>query len=98
MTDDKEVSKMRLNELQYLLQPHTSAYKKFIKRVMNYKKYWLPYKFKEVYTGGNHSYNRTAAILKQLSEPVPIKEDKTKSKSHFSRNENTTADSSIIEG
>jgi len=52
MTDDKEVSKMRLAEILFLLQPHPTAYKKFIKQVMNYKRYWLSCKFRDVFTGG----------------------------------------------
>ena len=65
-TDTQEAHKAKIRELKYILQPHLSAYQKFLKRVYAYKKHWLLHYMSDVFTGGNHTYNRSAAIYKQL--------------------------------
>jgi hypothetical protein len=47
------------HELKLLLEPHLGVYQKFIKQIYCYKSHWLRV---QTFTGGLHSYNRTATI------------------------------------
>lgn len=64
--------KAKLHELKYLLVNHAEAYAKFLKKVYCFKKQWMPHTYKDVFSGGLHTYNRTAAIMKALGEPIPL--------------------------
>lgn len=66
LTDTEEAIKDKMNEIKYLLQPHTEAYGKFIKHVYNLRKAWLLTAYKDVFNGGLHSFNRSATIATKL--------------------------------
>ena len=74
-TDTEKASKAKLKEIKSLLQPHFTAYKNYLKRVHSCKKQWLLQSLKTVFTGGLHTYNRSAAIEHQLKSKIVNEED-----------------------
>ena len=69
-TDTPEATKAKLKEVKFLLQPHFKAYQSYLKRIHSTKKMWLLEHMKTVFTGGLHSYNRSASIDRQLQSRI----------------------------
>ena len=61
-TDTGDATKAKLREIKNLLQPHFKAYQTYLKRIHAVKKMWLLKHMTNLFTGGQHSYNRTATI------------------------------------
>jgi hypothetical protein len=57
LADTDEAIQDMLNEIKYVLQNYPEAYSEYIKQVYNLKKAWLLTGFKDVFTGGLHSFN-----------------------------------------
>ena len=73
-TDTPDATKAKLREIKYLLQPHFKAYQSYLKRIHSTKKMWLLQHLNDVFTGGIHSYNRSASIERQLQSKI-VNED-----------------------
>ena len=69
-TDTADATKSKLREVKSLLEPHFEAYKKYLKRIHATKKMWLLQHLNSVFTGGQHSYNRSATISRQLQSKI----------------------------
>ena len=61
-TDEKERAEERFEEVSYMVAQYTNKYQLFEGSVAKTKEFWMNHKFKGLFTGGLHSYNRLATI------------------------------------